>query len=207
MQPNTEPNPTADTFASLLAALAGPGPKPEPELADELEEELASLSYESALKTHGLYNPSPDSVGMPPMPPAAPRVPQAAYAEPASPRVPAPVAPVRAAEPEPQAKLKTASITIRMSSEECAQLRHRAAEAGMSISAYLRSCTFEAETLRAQVKEVMAEMRAATAVAAAKVAALEARENEPMPVPASRRNWRNMVERLMPHQMQQAVRA
>ncbi|MGB6745370.1 MAG: hypothetical protein WBE38_17120 [Terracidiphilus sp.] len=58
--------------------------------------------------------------------------------------------------------LKAASITIRMSQAECAQLRKRAAAAGLTVSAYLRSCTFEAEALRAQVKEALAELRAAT---------------------------------------------
>ena len=47
--------------------------------------------------------------------------------------------------------LKSASITIRLSKAECAQLRRRAAEAGLTVSAYLRSCTFEAESLRAEV--------------------------------------------------------
>ena len=47
-----------------------------------------------------------------------------------------------------------------MSEVESAQLRQRAAEAGLTISAYLRSCTFEAESLRAQVKETLAQLRA-----------------------------------------------
>jgi len=46
-----------------------------------------------------------------------------------------------------------------MSRAECAQLHSRAAEAGLSVSAYLRSCTFEAETLRAMVKDTMAQLR------------------------------------------------
>ena len=58
-----------------------------------------------------------------------------------------------------QKNLKCASITIRLSQVECAQLRTRAAEAGLSISAYLRSCTFEAEALRAEVKETLAQLR------------------------------------------------
>lgn len=54
---------------------------------------------------------------------------------------------------------KCASITIRMSEGECEQLKKRAAEAGVTISAYLRSCTFEADSLRAEVKKTLAEMR------------------------------------------------
>ena len=58
--------------------------------------------------------------------------------------------------------LKTSSITIRFSEPECAQLRRRASEAGMTVSAYLRSCTLEVESLRAQVKQTLAEIRNST---------------------------------------------
>jgi hypothetical protein len=63
---------------------------------------------------------------------------------------------------EEEQNRKTASVTIRMSQAECAQLKTRAAEAGLTISAYLRSCTFEAEALRAQVKQALVELRAAS---------------------------------------------
>jgi predicted DNA binding CopG/RHH family protein len=59
--------------------------------------------------------------------------------------------------------LKSASITIRLSMEECDQLRERAAEAGLTVSAYLRSCTFEAENLRAMVKDAMAQLKSQSA--------------------------------------------
>jgi hypothetical protein len=58
--------------------------------------------------------------------------------------------------------LKDSSITIRMSKAECAQLHRRAAEAGLTVSAYLRSCTFEAESLRAMVKDTLAQLRSVT---------------------------------------------
>ena len=73
--------------------------------------------------------------------------------------------------------LKSASITIRMSKVECAQLHRRAADAGLTVSAYLRSCTFEAESLRAMVKDTMAELRMAKA---------KAKPAEPLP---TRRSW------------------
>jgi len=57
------------------------------------------------------------------------------------------------------APVKNASITIRMSADDCEQLRSRAAEADMNVSAYLRSCIFEVESLRAQVKDAVAQMR------------------------------------------------
>jgi len=63
---------------------------------------------------------------------------------------------------QPEAATKSASVTIRMSDAECAQLRKRAAAANLTVSAYMRSCILEAETLRMQVREALAELRAAT---------------------------------------------
>jgi hypothetical protein len=47
-----------------------------------------------------------------------------------------------------------------MSKAECARLHRRAAEAGLTVSAYLRSCVLEADALRAQVKQALAELKA-----------------------------------------------
>lgn len=58
---------------------------------------------------------------------------------------------------------KSSSIHIRLSAPESAQLKQRAAEAGLTVSAYLRSCVLEAETLRAQVKQALAQLRVASA--------------------------------------------
>jgi hypothetical protein len=57
---------------------------------------------------------------------------------------------------------KSASISIRLTRSECAQLRQRAAEAGLTISDYLRSCIFEVESLRTQVREVLLRVRPAS---------------------------------------------
>ena len=46
-----------------------------------------------------------------------------------------------------------------MSEEESKILRQRAAEVELTVSAYLRSCTFEVESLRAQVKDALTAMR------------------------------------------------
>jgi len=62
----------------------------------------------------------------------------------------------------PDRNLKSSSITIRLSRTECLQLRARAGEAGLTVSAYLRSCTFEAESLRALVKDTLAKLRSET---------------------------------------------
>jgi len=65
---------------------------------------------------------------------------------------------------------KSASITIRLSNPECAQIHQRAAAAGPTVSAYLRSCILEAESLRAQVKEALAQLCSATPAATLKAA-------------------------------------
>ncbi len=56
---------------------------------------------------------------------------------------------------------KSASVTLRMTQEEYVQLQQRATAAGLTISAYVRSCVFEAEALRAQVKQALAHFSVA----------------------------------------------
>jgi predicted DNA binding CopG/RHH family protein len=134
------------SFAGALAAFASDAAKPEQAfsdsgLANDLADDMAflspflspALSYESAVHTQSGFDLS-----------------DAADRE------------SRANLPEPAGK-KSASITIRLSQAEWAQLRKRAAAADLTVSAYMRSCILEAETLRAQVKEALAELRAATA--------------------------------------------
>ena len=143
---------------------------------DGLEDDVATISYERALRARARYRTGstdrsltqvadPEPIGVSEAYPAhAAPVAAAAYRD-----IPPPESPVRAPETASHAptlyerNLKTASITIRMSEAECAQLRKRADEAGLSISAYLRSCTFEAESLRTLVKETMAQLKSATA--------------------------------------------
>jgi hypothetical protein len=138
---------------------------------DDLADDVATLSYESALKAHARYRPTDQSLTQlpDPVPFCFDEVP-AATPHPA-PRIAAYPAPRAAANPQPEFNrlppvqaerdLKNSSITIRMSKAECAQLHSRAAEAGLTVSAYLRSCTFEAESLRAMVKDAMAQLRSA----------------------------------------------
>ena len=54
-----------------------------------------------------------------------------------------------------------ASITLRVTAEEQCRLQERAAAAKLSVSAYVRSCVFEAEALRAEVKGALAQMQSA----------------------------------------------
>jgi predicted DNA binding CopG/RHH family protein len=182
------PAATSPSFAALLATLAAPaqspGDRPLPEEQrpasawsdDDLADDVATLSYESALKAHARYHPTDQSLTQ-----AASLSPfcfdeassalSAAAPQPASraitnhlPRAAANLTPESNRLPSAplERNLKDASITIRMSKAECAQLHERAAEAGLTVSAYLRSCTLEAESLRAMVKDALAQLRSET---------------------------------------------
>ena len=165
MQSLAAESPTRDTsdFAGLLAALTTPVRKREPVWNDEDPgEDVASLSYESALRAHARYR-SADRIdgaltqfagsGLAAKK-TAPAVGKTLKATEQSQGNGLTLARVQA-----EKERKTASITIRLSEAECEQLHRRAAEAGITISAYLRSCTLEAESLRAQVKEALAQFR------------------------------------------------
>jgi len=162
----------------MLAKLAAPERKFPPRSeriseADWLEDDVAVLSYESALKSRARR------WGVDPIADEAPSgtddvfvigEASARRARPAPVHVPGSLpnssrlsiteadVPVVVRE---SGELKRIRITIRMSEAEFAQIRDRAAEAGMAVSAYLRTCTAEIETLRAQVKETLARLRPA----------------------------------------------
>jgi len=208
----TTASPSSPSFAGLLAALASPAQRPSASgdgslpagwkssstwLDDGLEDDVATLSYERALRAHARYH-SPDQpaaqnagmgqAGAGERPPAA-----SAAVPPAATR-----SAIRSgadARPETDYTLKTpyeqnlksASITIRMSKAECAQLHRRAADAGLTVSAYLRSCTFEAESLRAMVKDTLAQLRTAKA---------QAKPAEPEPEPERPSRFRGWLARL-----------
>jgi len=91
---------------------------------------------------------------------------------------------------------KNASITIRMSQAEYEQLHARAAEAGLTVSAYLRSCTFEAESLRAQVKETLAQLRAGNALEKRMEAP---KEKQPVAPKSSSFKWLSPLKFMRPH--------
>lgn len=144
MQPSAAPalSPASRSFAGVLMDLASPQAKRPPARdLDGLEDDIATLNYEQALRTHARYrSPAPD--------PKPCLVPDIANVPPAP--VPAPADPRR----------KSESITVRLSQSESERLRQRAAESGLTISDYLRSCVFEVESLRTQVKETVAALRA-----------------------------------------------
>ena len=165
------PSPSSQSFAGLLAALASPAKN----VSDGtqawsdpgLEDDVVTLSYERALRAHARSKPANRGDGASEQAAGtclgdglgdAWEAPPAAAA-----KVGLTAAAGAGATAHPAAELerRTASVTIRMSNAECAQLRQRAAEVGLTVSAYLRSCVLEADTLRAQVKQALAEMRTA----------------------------------------------
>lgn len=157
---------TAHDFAGLLAALAAAKSKELPAWnEEELPQDVAILSYERALRKHARYR-SGDANGIiatQPLMPLSRRSSTAAQNETQPRSQSRPLRREVRVTPMSERDRKCSSVTIRMSQTECEQLRERAAEAGLTISAYLRSCTFEAEALRAQVKQALAELRSAHA--------------------------------------------
>ena len=198
---NPTPSPASSTFAAQLAAMSmrpsGPVECAPVWNDDSLADDVTTLSYERALRAHARYR-APEANDRALTQPAEARTAVGAQNGTAAAEAGADAA-VLAADREPETApaassptaedrtLKCASITIRMSKAECEQLRKRAAEAGLTVSAYLRSCTFEAEQLRALVKDTLAELR-----------------NEPghtgnAECAEERRGWRQQLGRFWPH--------
>jgi len=244
------PSPASPSFAGLLAALTAPTPRTAWN-NDDLADDVATLSYEHALRTHSRFKAQDDgewamkqesdsvaaafdranlpkgSAETAPQPTAAACAshyvgqdasPDASYdarrsqasfdagdsASDSAANRPAiddtGDAPFKSSANTSAIfdhSKKCASITIRLSKEECDQLRRRASQAGLTVSAYLRSCTFEAETLRAQVKNALAELR---------TAASTEKQSEPPAIHRAPTGW---LTRLMPrwHGPQRVARA
>ena len=122
-----------------------------PDSCTDADIDTASFSYESALRAairfpvQGMASDAPDDLDSSlTLTPGSPASESLTSESPAS---------------ELPAANRSASVTIRLSAAECAQLKQRAAEAGLTLSAYVRSCTFEAEALRSQVKQAVRELR------------------------------------------------
>jgi hypothetical protein len=170
----TQPSPTFSSFAGLLATIASPPPdttEDEPLWnSSDLGEDVATLSYERALRAHARYRPANrnldrdsdrgDGLRAPPDGLGIDATDAAIKTDAAGAAVPADAMPALQLAVTPDRDLRTASVTIRLNKAECARLHQRAAEAGLTLSAYLRSCTLEAEALRAQVKQALAELKA-----------------------------------------------
>jgi hypothetical protein len=143
---------SAGSFADFLASFTGGSDKSDDDWdLSGLAEDVATINYEQALRSH-----------------------RAAHAaEFATERLrdkPLAGAAIRGALQHAagsKKKSKTSSITLRLTEEEHGQLHERAAAAKLSTSAYIRSCIFEAESLRTQVREALAQMQAASPSATA----------------------------------------
>jgi hypothetical protein len=141
------PTKNTGSFASFLASFTGAADKQKDDWdLSELAEDVATISYEDAVRA---YRPARSSRF------AAPELPK--NSSPAFPD-----SPISAQVTPGKKKRKNASITLRLTETEQAQLHERAAAAGLSVSAYTRSCIFEAESLRTQVKDALAQMHAAS---------------------------------------------
>jgi len=193
----SQPSPSLSSFAGLLATLASPPPSPPSDAADDaplwnssdLGEDVASLSYERALRAHARYRPAnrdldcdSDCGDGSPTPAgnsgsgacldasietgaagaldAAGAIDVLGAFDAAGAAVAVDAAPKLQTGTARESDLRSASVTIRLSRAECTRLHQRAAEAGLTVSAYLRSCAIEAEALRAQVKQALAELKA-----------------------------------------------
>jgi hypothetical protein len=147
---------SASSFAGLLASIAAPQKGSGSGWDDDLADDIATISYERALRARACYQPlSAESQPAP----AGSRSISTLHRTTGTPEQEISLEPSPTPPPSTRDRRRTASITIRLSEPECAQLRLRAAEASLSVSAYLRSCTFEVESLRAQVKEALAQLR------------------------------------------------
>jgi len=122
------------SFAGLLASLAAPARSSGADRSEDgLADDIAELSYESAL-----LRPAPSS----------PRIGEEK------------ISITEADQSADEGRMRSQRITLRLSDSEALQLRARATESGLTVSAYLRTCILEVEGLRAEVKDALARMRA-----------------------------------------------
>lgn len=188
---HASPATTGSNFARLFAGLMtpkrpsedpDPASGPEESWLDALGDDVKTISYEQALRTHARYRqpaPLPELDPAPDLPRAKPTEQVKVSKRITEDRVPL-LAP------------KSSSITLRLTGPESAQVHARAADAGMTMSAYLRSCIFEVETLRSQVKDVLAQLH--TEPAPETVPAIRSRE-ERNSTPA--KDWRSRLFALL----------
>lgn len=125
---------------------------------DLLADDIATISYEQALRTHTRNTPAWNQ------PPAGLFESEHIATDQAATSAQTGFSPLRIQEialKHGRNERRSASITIRLSKTECDQIHIRAEQAGLTVSAYLRSCVLEAEDLRAQVKKMIAELKTA----------------------------------------------
>ena len=161
MQPSSQPSPppSSQSFAGLLAALAVPANGAAAWGDEALEDDVLTLSYERALSNPARSKPA-DGGDRPAGAPTRIETLSAIATRPEpKPDQDAGTEAGAAAQTTAECERRAARLTIRLSHTESARLKQRAAEAGLTVSAYLRSCALEADLLRAQVKQALAEIR------------------------------------------------
>ncbi len=172
------------SFAGLLADFAAPENKlPPARDLDGLADDVATLSYEQALRRRSGSHPVPDQADAQRDLKSTPTL-----KRPIQPTVERTASGVTAGPPSTSGSQtsgrRCSSVTVRISATESEQLHLRAAEAGLTISAYLRSCAFEVETLRAEVKATLTQLRSQCT---------PSERNPVLPVP--RRPWLRLLTR------------
>jgi hypothetical protein len=146
------------SFAGMLAALAAPAKISQPDpIIDLLADDVAVFSSAGALESRKSFAAAEEDSPVHQPAPSFRSSPRPAIRSSGLTITEAELPPTKTSLQD----RKAASVTIRVSAAECAQLRARAAESGLTVSAYLRSCIFEVEGLRAQVKDALAQLRSA----------------------------------------------
>ena len=179
----SSPSPKPSSFAGLLASLTSPGsrdPSRDSTWGDgRLGDDVVTLSYERALRNHARYRPSERHEWAER---TAPRDQQETAAAASSDEGVGAGQAGGEREAAPGHEVRSASVTIRLSKAECEQLRQRAQESGLTVSAYMRLCVLEADALRDQVKTALAELKAGGSP-------------RPMPRISRRRPWQGATAR------------
>jgi hypothetical protein len=161
-QPTPEPlSRFSPSFAGSLAEIVSPEKKfPPARDLDGLADDVAVFSYEQALRIQSRSHPVRPAIA-----PKADAAPGDASGRciltPRTETIPSfgKCAPSPAASAFQAAGRRHSSVTIRLSAQESEQLHLRAVEAGLTVSAYLRSCALEVENLRTEVKATLAQLR------------------------------------------------
>jgi predicted DNA binding CopG/RHH family protein len=163
-EPNAPSSSYEDSFAGLLAAFAAPAKKTPPETdVYGADDDVVSLSYEQALRSRTSFRTELQTIE-PVRPPdgATPRISSRNLSDHSDSTADSRAISGAARASVPPAT-RSSSVTIRLSASESERLHLRAAEAGLTVSAYLRSCAFEVESLRSEVKSTLATLRSKSA--------------------------------------------
>lgn len=144
---STEEIPTSADVKSV-PAVTSDGPAQPAFNAEAIQPDKLSLSTSAGPPAHAMDSPAN---------PVAPAFGTAlAQALPAEPDPSPDLGPLALVWPAPPKNERQVSMSLRVAASEQALIKARAAEAGLSVSAYLRQCALEVEKLRAQVHHTLA---------------------------------------------------